>query len=55
VTPAERRIERDTAAYGRFPEAEAIGQSLSIGKPCIAAMELRQRRAGQRVERLRAG
>jgi hypothetical protein len=54
VLPTERRIKRDAAARGLFPEAEAIGQILSIGKPCIAAMELRQRRSGQSVKRLRA-
>lgn len=54
MTPTERRIERDAAARGRLPEAEAVGQSLSVGKPRIAAMELRQRRAGQCVKRLRA-
>ena len=39
VAPAERGVERDGAALGGLPEARAVGERLSIGKPGIAAVQ----------------
>ena len=54
MAPAEGGIEGNAAALGRFPQAHTIDEGLSVGKPCIAAMELSQRRTSQCVEGLAA-
>ena len=54
MAPAERGVECDPAALGRPPETDAVGQGLSVGEPGIAAMQLREWWAGQRIEGLAA-
>ena len=51
---AESSIEGNATALGRFPQAHTIDRGLSVGKPCIAAMELSQKRTSQCVEGLAA-
>jgi hypothetical protein len=50
VTPAEQGLQTHVGALGRLPEADASDQGARLVEPGIAATQLRQRRAGERVE-----
>ena len=54
VAPAERGVERDCASLGRLAQRDAFDERLGVGEPHIAAIELRKRRARQRVGGLAA-
>jgi hypothetical protein len=54
MAPEERGLQAHVAALGRLTQPDAVDEGAGVAEPGVAAMQLRERRAGQRVERAMA-